>query len=356
MQNSPANTAAKDRPRIMQVMGTGDKYGGLERHFFDLCNELSRDYHVIAVCHPAHAKRLNDAVQFESLGKYIGRRNPITLWRMASIIRRWNPDVIHTHANLASEIVAKVRGVSSARRVATVHGLKKCHRAYRSSHQIIAVSQGVAESIPYDNVTVVNNGVRMPEVSDQFDRQWLAREMNFSGDAPIALSVGRLVPEKGFDLLLEAWREIPADLVIVGEGPQRGLLEQLIERYSLQKRVRLAGFRSDVPALLHAADLKIIASRREGFPYTLIEALMSRKVIVSTDVPGATDYVPAPFLVPRLDVPALQKSIQETVADLESARQTFTSTWERAARELTLKAMAANIVQTYFPERQSACA
>lgn len=197
----------------------------------------------------------------------------------------------------------------------------------------------------------------MPEIAGQFDRSWLSQEFNLNAHVPIALSVGRLVPEKGFDLLLDAWQEIHANLVIVGEGPQRTVLEQLIDRHSLQDRVRLAGFRSDVPALLHAADLKIIASRREGFPYTLIEALLSRKVIVSTDVPGATDYIPASFLVPRLDIPALTTAIKRTVDNVDNlaqAQQQFSHVWDRAARELTLEAMAANIAQSYFPKRKAA--
>jgi len=347
-------TLSNTHLRIMQVMGTGDQYGGLERHFFDLCNQLSQNHEVIAVCHPAHASRLSKEVHFESLGKRIGRRNPFTLFRMASLLRHWHPDVVHTHANLATEIVSTIRGVTSARRVATVHGLKKRHHAFRHCHQIIAVSQGVAESVPFQNVVVVKNGIRRPTLAPEGNRSWIAREFQLAADVPIAVSVGRLVPEKGFDLLLEAWRDISAQLVIVGEGPLRPQLERQIEKEGLGQKVRLAGFRTDVPALLDSADLKVIASRREGFPYTLIEALMHRKIIVSTDVPGAEDFVPSPFLVPRFDVSALQQCLQKTLADLDKARMEFEPAWEQAARELTLEAMTANILRTYVPAQRAA--
>jgi len=142
-----------ERPRIMQVMGTSGAHGGLERHFLDLCNALSDEYQVIAVSHPAYAKALSANVQFESLGTVIGRRNPFTLWRVASIIRRCQPDVIHAHANCAAEIISYVKRWTSARCIATCHGQKKRHIGFGRFDQIIAVSDVVAAGPPpFDQV------------------------------------------------------------------------------------------------------------------------------------------------------------------------------------------------------------
>ncbi|SFH58579.1 glycosyltransferase [Planctomicrobium piriforme] len=339
----------RSRPCIMQVMGTGNQYGGLEKHFFDLCNRLSADYEVVAVGHPDQAHGLKEGVHFESIGRHMGRRNPLTLFRMMNLIRRWKPDVIHAHANRAAEMVSHVKFCTRARCVATVHNIKQWHFAFRGFDQIIAVSRGVAASIPLKNVTVVYNGIRPPAAAETHQRSFLASQFQLSADKPIALSIGRLAHEKGYDVLIEAWKQIPAQLVIVGEGPERKKLESQIAAAGVSDRVRLAGFRKDVPALLASADMKIIASRREGFPYTLVEALMCRAVIVSTDVPGATEFVPAEYLAPREDMRALRNCILGTLSNLPAAKARYEPIWQTAARELTVETMVKNTVATYFP-------
>jgi len=343
-----------ERPRIMQVMGTSGAHGGLERHFLDLCNALSDEYQVIAVSHPAYAKALSANVQFESLGTVIGRRNPFTLWRVASIIRRCQPDVIHAHANCAAEIISYVKRWTSARCIATCHGQKKRHIGFGRFDQIIAVSDVVAGTLPFQNVSVVFNGIQPPQLPAQRDRSALAARLQMSSDLPIALSVGRLVDEKGFDILIEAWQNVPARLVIVGEGLRRPQLEQQIARSGMSDRIHLAGFRRDVPELLGQADLKVIASRREGFPYTLVEALMCRAVTVSTDIPGANDFIPAPYVVPRLNPAALNTCLRKTLQNLDAARVEFEPAWDRARVELTVQAMAQNTAKVYFPMAKAA--
>ncbi len=339
----------RSKPCIMQVMGSSNPKGGMERHFFDLCNILSRDYEVVAVGYPMQAHGLAPGVHFESIGNSMSRRNPLTWFRMVKILRKWRPDIIHAHANRAAEIVGRVRMFSRARCIATVHNVKQWHFAFQGFDQLIAVSQGVAESVPMKNVSVVHNGIHPHAREARFSREFLAKEFNLSAERPIAVSVGRLVPQKGYDVLIEAWKKIPDQLVIVGDGPERANLERQIAQVGCGDRVRLAGFRTDVPALLCSADLKIIASRREGFPYTLVESLMSRAIVVSTDVPGATEMVPAEFLAPREDVSALRDCILRTMADLDGARSRYESVWETAARELTAEAMVRKTIDVYFP-------
>ena len=92
------------------------------------------------------------------------------------------------------------------------------------------------------------------------------------------LAVGRLVPVKGFDLLIEAFARIHArlpgwNLVIVGEGPERVALEALVRRAGLEGRIRLPGRAGNVAEWYAAADVFALSSRREGFPMTLVEAM-----------------------------------------------------------------------------------
>lgn len=98
------------------------------------------------------------------------------------------------------------------------------------------------------------------------------------------VAVGRLVPEKGFDLLIEALAGVAeAELVILGEGPDRARLEGLVAGHGLHDRVRLPGYAADTRPLLDAARLCVLSSRFEGYPAVLIEALAAGRPVVATD-------------------------------------------------------------------------
>ncbi|MGD9858416.1 MAG: glycosyltransferase, partial [Planctomycetaceae bacterium] len=131
------------------------------------------------------------------------------------------------------------------------------------------------------------------------------------------------------------------------EGPLRQELESQIARLGLSGRVHLLGFRRDVPDLLAHADLSVIASRREGFGYTLAEALLLRRLVVSTDVPAANEVLPRSFLVPREDPAALRATIVRVLADPAAALGAFQPVWHRASAEFTIEAMVAATARLY---------
>lgn len=109
-----------------------------------------------------------------------------------------------------------------------------------------------------------------------------------------AISVGRLIPRKGYDRLLDAWRLIPeANLIIVGAGPLRRRLEKLIAAYRLEDRVTLRGKVSDEEKfqLLRAVDLYVSAATHEGFGIVFLEAMDAGLPIVAPNEGGQTDFL-----------------------------------------------------------------
>jgi len=146
-----------------------------------------------------------------------------------------------------------------------------------------------------------------------------------AGDRPLVLAVGRLAPQKSYDLLLEAatrWRaRDPQPLVLIaGEGPQRPLLQARIDAGELP--VRLLGHRTDVPDLLAAADVVVLTSQWEARALIAQEALQAGRPLVATAVGGVPDLVgDAALLVPYGDPDALAQAVGNLLDNPEIAKR-----------------------------------
>jgi glycosyltransferase involved in cell wall biosynthesis len=160
---------------------------------------------------------------------------------------------------------------------------------YQTSHSIIAVSEGVADDLRRTllgrvakKIVVVYNPCYIPNAIESKSR--------IERDARKVLAVGRLVDDKGFDVLIRAFALVRAEvkdvtLTIAGEGPRRQSLEALIENLGLSGCVSLPGFTHDVGCLYRNADLFVCSSRLEGFGNVLVEALSFGLPVVATRCP-----------------------------------------------------------------------
>lgn len=114
---------------------------------------------------------------------------------------------------------------------------------------------------------------------------------------PTLISVGHLIPRKAHDLVIEAMVDLPEfDLLIVGEGPERTQLENLIARHGLNNRVRLLGQQPHdrLPDIYGAADAMILASSREGWANVLLESMACGTPVVASNVWGTPEVVSTP--------------------------------------------------------------
>ena len=332
---------------ICLVMG-GDETGGLETHFADLANGLATlagpDEQVAAIAHERFAGAFDDAVRFVPLDLTRGRRNPLLKWRLGRLIRDLAPDVVHAHGGKAAHLLAAVR--PKVRLVGTVHGLKKNLAAYRRFDAVIGVSAGVLASLHHPRKTVIHNGVApAPSPSSAAE---LRRRFDIPSHRPVTLAVGRLAPVKGFTHLVRIWHEGLGQLLILGDGPERDKLQVL----AAGKPVTLAGFQADARALMGGADLLAIASEREGFSYTMVEALRARLPVVSTPVPGALDFLPASHIAPPDE---LGVAIARCLRDPEGARERMRDTFDWAAEALTVERMARQTRDVYDALRTTPC-
>jgi glycosyltransferase involved in cell wall biosynthesis len=332
--------------RIAQLMASGPASGGLEKHFADLCSGLACDNQVLAIADPIQANALHSGVEFVPFDFSGSRRNPFTLMRIYRLLKKFRPDVIHVHANKAAAIVASLRYFSNAKRVATVHGFKNSNRVFRHFDSVICVSSVVRDRVDLPQTVVIPNGIHNVTRRHR-DDAYLTREFGIIRHRPIVVTAGRLAPVKGYAGLIEAWQGVEADLVIAGEGPERDNLTALIKRLGLLHSVHLVGYRNDVPNLLANADMVVISSEREGFPYAMVEALHMEHVIVSTQFPGSADHLPPQFLVPYGDIAALRSKIQSTLGNLDAAKHAYRPIWQRAQTDLTVGHMVKRTAQVY---------
>lgn len=156
----------------------------------------------------------------------------------------------------------------------------------------------------------------------EYDRT--SQEARARADTPLVLAVGRLIPAKGFDVLLYAWHQLapmfPAwRLRIVGEGEARPALEALRDQLKLSDSVELPGATPDILPHYRAASVFCLSSRYEGFGLVLIEAMACGLPVVSTDCPtGPREILAgtnAGLLVPPDDATGLANALGRVMKD-----------------------------------------
>lgn len=334
--------------KICQVVA-GFGQGGLEKHVRELTQQLLCTDHEVTVFGdrrflstlPTHASTV--PARF-----HLNRYHPLLLLELLVKLRACNCDVIHAQANKAASMIALLKPWLSCPTLGTLHNIKRDVRAFHKLDHVIAVSQQLAQPFPSDQVSVIYNGIDTPEFAPIDLRTVYA----LPADLPVLCAVGRLVPAKGFDVLLEAIDGMPVSLLIVGEGPERALLQQRIESLSSLTHVRLLGHQNHAPALMASSDGVVIASRREGFSYVCIEALLSGTRILSTDVPVANEILPADLIVPGDNPIALREKLVTLLGDMARWNSLMLAPRQFAQASVSLHNMGERTLALYAALRQ----
>lgn len=203
--------------------------------------------------------------------------------------------------------------------------------AYAQADHVIALSQGVAESllelVPAlaGRISVVHNAGYDQEV----ERLALEEPSLPLPCGPLFLGCGRLTEQKDFPTLLRAFdrikNEVAGELWILGEGPLRASLEREITALGLSERVRLPGFVKNPFAFMARASTFVLSSRWEGFGNVITEAMACGTPVISTECPhGPREILEAGRwgdLVPVADVSALATAMRSSVQDSARFRQ-----------------------------------
>ncbi len=334
--------------RIVHIIASKGM-GGMEIHLLTLCNALAGHHQITVVAPSWMAGRFDAAVTvvpFDGLLK--SRFNIVTIFKLRQLLTKIKPDLVHVHGSKSASLVTVPFLFDAFIRVATVHGIKRQVGLFRHFDHIIAVSDAVKKQIltgprariDSSKVTVILNGVARglhPVIRSPITHV-----------PPVVLAVGRLVPVKGFDVLIEAWTCVKdARLQIAGDGPEREHLAALIKKYNLQERVRLLGQRTDILDLLTQSDLMVISSRREGMPLVLAEALHAECPVVSTAVGGMVGFLPEGVLTRSEGTEALAAKINEALSDLPGFSKRLEPLYRFSRTEMTVESMARKTESVY---------
>ena len=268
-------------------------------------------------------------------------------------------DVVHTHGHFAVNVLARVAARLAGARVLSHMHIQNAFRAGRGRGMQIAIDNATArlcfalvavsestrddlvrQGYPGARITVVPNGVAVEP----------ARPVRLA-DGPTILEVARLAEVKGQATLIRAVQRLDATAVLVGRDLESGGRYEDILR-ALGGRVVLAGYRSDVPALLAGCDVFCLPSRAEGMPLVVLEAMAQGKPVVATAVGGTPELVvdgETGLLVPPDDAEALAGALGRLLSDPELAQRMGAAGRARVERDFSLAASTARVLALYEP-------
>ncbi len=343
---------ASSRPRV-EFLANSLVVGGAEKVVEALCRHLPQTGWEVGLGTLREAGPVGEGLR--AVGVEVRthlapqRQNPWQLWKLRSHLRRVEADVVyvldHTNALFYGRLAAASLGrpqLCAIHRTGRADGSASLSRADRMlmplSRRVVAVSETHArylvdrEGLDGRKVVAIPNGVDLSAfgpVPQGEERRARRRALELPEDAPLAVVVAALRPEKNHELLLRALasRESLAGLhvVVVGDGPRRPILEATARACHVDDRVHWMGRRSDVPEVLAVQDLLVLPShpRVETFPLCVLEAMAARLPVVATDVGSLREmFGPegAGALVPAGDHEALADTLEEILAHPEATR------------------------------------
>lgn len=303
-----------------------------------------------------------------------------TFFKLCFYMKKSKYDIVHTHSSKAGflgRLAARLMGVRVI--IHTPHcfcfealdmnKIEKLFYFYIEKFaalfcdRIIAVSESQRQDIlkrrlvKSNKVITIENGVDIYKFGNNgFDIPKKKLELELDNDSIILGTVGVLNESKGHCYLIEAVSEIIKEgfdvrLIIVGEGILRKDLETLSDKLGMDSRIKLLGFREDIPELLSVMDIFVFPSLWEGMSLALLEAMASGLPVISTEVHGAVDLIEnhkRGILVRKKDVLGLVAAIKYLISNPNVAKQIGQESQRLISKNYTLDRQISRIEGLYI--------
>jgi len=287
----------------IHVLGS-HQLGGADRFFIRLVEALQHAGHrslaVIRADSPV-AQLLSPEVEQLHL-PLASKWDLYSRWRLTRLIRARRPDVVQTYMGRATRLTHLPAG-SPALHVARLGGYYRIDGYYRHAHAWVGNTRDICDylvkqGLPRERVFHIGNFVPEPRAVGADERQALRAQLGLAPDAFVVFALGRMVVKKGFQDLLEAFARLeprvggrPLELLIAGDGAQRGPLVEQARGLGIASRVHWAGWQNDTTPFFALGDVFVCPSRHEPLGNVILEAWQHRLPVLSTANEGARELV-----------------------------------------------------------------
>ncbi len=272
--------------------------------------------------------------------------------RFGKALRRLSPDIVHTHHRYPAFLMRFASGMNAGH-ITTVHSfIEGKHRIGIRADRWVAVSDAVNSwlqekyGIDARRITTIRNGIEAGEPVGRKQK---------NGTAFTVFAAGRFSREKGMDILLEAWKDVPRSveglpvrLVIAGDGEEKPALESLANKCG--GTVELVNGVGIMERLYAAADLVVIPSREESLSYVLLEAGIRNIPVVCADTGGMKELVAhgrTGTLFPPGNVAALTNAISGAVRNYRVSQEYAEQLYTELIRNNTVETMTDAYIRIY---------
>ncbi len=283
--------------------------------------------------------------------------------RLAGIIE--NYDIVNTHISkahwfvwLSSFFIRKRPRIVFTRRVpfriSRVSALTKYR--FHTDH-VIAVSREIGEALSKSgikNVSFIPSGVELERFKPGTETK-VRKELGIERDAVIIANVGNFSKVKGHHILLPAFRELLRRrggkfyLILAGRDTKGEEARRTVKELGIEGRVKLLGFRRDIPKVLEASDLFLFTSINEGIAGSLLQAMAMEKLVVSTDVGGIKDYLKDGFngIVIKPQVDSVVRGLERALSLGEEERRTLSRNARKTAEGFSIERTVEKTLNLY---------
>jgi glycosyltransferase involved in cell wall biosynthesis len=289
---------------------------------------------------------------------------PRLYFRLKKIIQEMSPDIVHTwlaRANFIGRAAARNSGARVVSSLRVMESEKTYHlwaeRLTQKWSDVVTVNCLPLKDfavrrigIPEQKIRVIFNGIEIPPPAP-FRR----RDKGGGNGAVLFGAMGRLHKQKGMDVFLRASRLVSDKLPrcafhIAGEGPEKKALQDLARSLGIEKEVVFHGLVEKTGEFFEAIDVFVLASRWEGMPNVILEAMASMKPVISSAVGGVTDLIKdrsQGLLVASEDPESLARAMTALAEDPGLGQNLAEAAYRKVADEFSLKKMVASYVSLY---------
>jgi glycosyltransferase involved in cell wall biosynthesis len=351
-----AGPSVPKRIRVAWIIGSAE-VGGAEHLILSLMRHLPAEEFEGSVICPSPGPMVARYAQVAARVGTVGRRsfvNPFVILRMAWLLRRWRIDVVHTclyDSDAGGILAARLAGVRRVISHIVGHnffvtderGWPRARKrlwswiyrwVYRLADQLIAVSEAVKTdlvarrgiAVSPRKIVVIRHSVAQEAMAVAPEHVERVKQLCGITEASVVIAaIASLIPLKGHRYLIEALPAIVGSVsnlrcLVVGDGPHRAAIEQLVRRLGLAGHVVFTGVldEEEKKAVIHLSRAVVLPSLSEGLPVVLLEAMALGKPIVATDVGGIRELIDdqlSGILVRPRDPEALAAAIVKVASD-----------------------------------------